>query len=436
MARLTAWDEITAADRYATRNLARMEASERDREQRSYAPVSVPPPGPPVPNMPPGYGMPGMGSWGQGMVWNGLASGAVSNEQAMRVSAVFGCWRILSDAVSTLPLDLFTTVNGARVPVKKPPYLSFELPMMGRIEYLCQVVLSLLTDGNAFVATPRDELGMITALFPLQPEMIEVHTTAGGKTFVFAGHEFSYLDIMHIPGMVMPGNNRGVSPIRAARDIIDAAEKAQSYGRAMIANHAVPPAIIEVPDSGGGDPEEDRKRAVKIAETWQETHGGANNAGKVGVLIGGAKLNSIALSPEDAQWLDSKRFSVSEIARIYGVPPHLLADASNSTSWGSGLAEQNLAFSQFSIRSLLERIEEGHTRTLTTHGLADAFMKLNLDANLRSSPKDRYETYTQGIAWHFLTPNEARELEDLPPLPGGDTWPDPAINAPSPKTPH
>jgi HK97 family phage portal protein len=159
-----------------------------------------------------------------------------------------------------------------------------------------------------------------------------------------------------------------------------------------------------------------------MASTWNETHGGTANAGKIGVLIGGAKLNTIAISPEDAEWLDSKRFTVSEIARFYGVPPHLIADASNSTSWGSGLAEQNLAFGQFSLRPDVTRIEDGHDRLLYTHGAGGVFTKLNLDALLRASLSDRYEAYKVGIDAGFLDDDEVRALEDLPPRePGVET---------------
>jgi HK97 family phage portal protein len=120
------------------------------------------------------------------------------------------------------------------------------------------------------------------------------------------------------------------------------------------------------------------------------------------------------------------------VARIFGVPPHLIADASNSTSWGSGLQEQNLAFGQFSLRPWIERIEDAHGRLLTTHGLPDVFVKLNLDALLRASLKDRYESYAIGIENQFLLRNEARKLEDSPPLPGGDAFPDPSIRWPDP----
>jgi HK97 family phage portal protein len=148
------------------------------------------------------------------------------------------------------------------------------------------------------------------------------------------------------------------------------------------------------------------RRADRFKAMWNANHKGVGNAQKVGVLTNGAKLNKVSINPNDAQFLETRQFQVPDIARIFGVPPHLIADASNSTSWGSGLAEQNVAFGQFSLRPWTERIEDGHGRLLTTHGLPDVFVKLNLDALLRASLKDRYDSYAVGIEYEFLTINE------------------------------
>lgn len=373
-----------------------------------------------VPEPATGYGYPGYGGWGPGMVWHSTVGGVnVTSERAARLSAVYGCWRIVTDAISTLPLDTYTRREGVRMAYPLPQYLTFELPQGSKIAYLSQVVLSLMADGNAFVATPRDALGVPVDLIPLDPAMVEVVRERGVTSYLIQSERYDYWDIMHIPGMLFPGALRGISPIQAAREVIDGALSAQEYGRNFTGNMAVPPAVIQVP-SMGGDPKVEREKAKRVADLWQETHGGSN-AGRIGVLVGGAELKTIALSPEDAQWLDSKRFSVSEIARIYGVPPHLIADASNSTSWGSGLAEQNLAFGSFTLQPTTERIEEAHTRLLATHGADAVFLKLNLDAKLRSAPKERAETQDIRIKNGTMTINEARALEDQPPVPWGDS---------------
>jgi len=372
-------------------------------------------------DIPAGYGETGgmeagSGTWLPGMRWESWGdSGPASKDQAMCLSAVFACLRLLSEAISTLPLDVYRRVGGTREEVPRPRYMTFNPPGLSQISYLSQLMLSVLTDGNAFVATPRDELGSPTSLVPLDPTLVEVKRGPGNVPYYLVKDEvYSWFDIMHIPGMMLPGELRGVSPLRAAREVIESGRKAQEFGSKFMGNMAVPPAVISVPDSPGT--ESARDRAKNIGKVWNETHGGASNAGKVGVLMGGATLTTVAISPEDAQWLDSKRFGVSEIARFYGVPPHLIADASNSTSWGSGLAEQNLAFGQFSVTPWTSRLEEGHGRLLYSDGLTDVQVKLNMDAKYRASLKDRYESYAVGIDKRFLKEEEARALEDLPPL--------------------
>lgn len=372
-----------------------------------------------IPDLPDTYGQPGHGSWGAGMVWQGAGGvGNVSTEQAMRLSAVFACLRLLSEAVATLPLDTFTRDAGTRrVYRPRPAYLAFAPPEQSRIDYLSQLMLSLLTDGNAYVLTPRDRLGVPVSLIVLDPSLVEVQRKKGRVTYRCMEQDLDpQTDLMHIKGMCLPGALTGLSPIGYARETIGLGLAAQQFGTGYFDNGALPSAVIEVP----ADKQFSQEATVRFRETWNAHHAGAGNANKIGVLTGGAKLQQVSINPKDSQFLEVRQFQVPDIARIFGVPPHLIADASNSTSWGSGLAEQNLAFGQFALRPWTERIEDGHGRLLTTHGLPDVFVKLNLDALLRASLSDRYESYVQGIAAKFLTINEARRLEDMPPVPWGD----------------
>lgn len=374
----------------------------------------------------PGYPT-GEGWWGPGMVWHGDASN-VSTDQAMRLSAVFACLRLLSEAIATLPLDTFRRDRGTRKPYRpRPDYLSFQPPQGSRIDYLSQVMLSLLTDGNAYVLTPRDAMGIPVDLIVLDPTAVEVSRKGGKLGYKVGDVDLDpVFDVMHIPGMRMPGSLKGLSPIAYARETIGLGLSAQRFGAAFFDNGALPGAVIEAPNDMKQDAV-DRFKAM-----WNDRHAGVGNAHKIGVLTQGATLNKVSIAPNDAQFLETRQFQVPDIARIFGVPPHLIADASNSTSWGSGLAEQNVAFGQFSLRPWTERIEDGHTRLLTTHGLPDVFLKLNLDALLRASLKDRYEAYAIAIQNGFGVPNDARKLEDQTPLPWGDQ-PYTGATAPAPQ---
>ena len=246
------------------------------------------------------YGQPGAGTWAEGMVWRNFT--AATEGRSLQISAVFACIRILTEAISTLPLDTFQRVDGARIPYRpRPAYLDFAPPHMSKVQYLSQVMLSQLTAGDAFVATPRRPDGTVTHLVPLQPDLVTVRLgETGAKLFDVNGETYTEADILHIPAMILPGQLRGMSPLRAAREVVDGGLMAQDFGRAFFANAGVPPAVIKIPASGMGDSEKEQARAQRIAETWKATHGGVSNAGKVGVLIGGAELQTVAVNPEDA----------------------------------------------------------------------------------------------------------------------------------------
>lgn len=353
------------------------------------------------------------GGWAEGMVRTGGAGNAASPDQAMRLSAVFACLRLLSEAVATMPLDTFVRTDGARRAYRpKPDYLTFQPPMGSRIEYLSQVMLSLLTDGNAFVATPRNALGEPLDLVVIDPTKVTVsRNERGAVSYKIDNSLYGPLDVMHIKGMSMPNALRGLSPLGYAAETIDLGLSAQRYGASFFANGALPGAVIEAPGAlaqGATD---------RVAAMWNSKHQGTSNAARIGVLTNGAKLSKVSVNPDEAQFLETRQFQVPDVARIFGVPPHLIADASNSTSWGSGLAEQNLAFGQFSLRPWVDRIEDAHGRLLTTHGLGDVFVKLNMDALLRAGTRERYEAHAIGLESGFLLEDEVRRLEDLPPLP-------------------
>ncbi len=370
----------------------------------------------------------GSTGWGPGMVWRGGTSQGI--DQALRLSAVFACLRILSEAISTLPFDTYLRFQGTRrVYRPRPAFMDFA--HRSRIDYLSQIVLSMLTDGNAYVFLVRDPLGGVIDSIVLDPGMVAVaRNRAGQVEYRVQSKLMDPLEIMHIKGMSLPGQITGLSPIGYARESIGLGLATQRFGAGFFENGALPGAVLEAPGKFSPD------AAKMFAEMWNDNHQGIGNAHKVGVLTEGAKLSQVSITPEDSQFIETRRFQVPDIARIYGVPPHLIADAERSTSWGSGLAEQNMSFGQYTLRPLCERIEEGHTSLMPGLGLPDVFTKLNLDALLRAALKERYDSYAVGINTGFMVPNEARKLEDLPPLPGGDVVkpPQPASLTPEPQT--
>ncbi|MEG8276407.1 phage portal protein [Streptomyces sp. AHA2] len=354
----------------------------------------------------------------------------VTPRDALQVSAVFASVRLLSETIATLPLTTYSKRGGSRREIDSPDWLEYpnaEPGGMGRIDILSQLVLSLLLQGNAFLAI-RWVGPNIVGLDVLDPTKINVHMVMvdGLRRKVFEafdvdddGNEvllgwFTPRDVLHVPGMMLPGDFVGCSPITYAREAIGLSLAAQKYGATFYRNGGMPGAVVEVP---GAMSEEGLARA---REAWRLANSGVDNAHRVALLTEGAKFSKVAISPDEAQFLGTRQFQVPEIARIFGVPPHLIADATNSTSWGSGLAEQNIAFSMFSLRPWLERIESGFNRLLFAE-TADRhkFVKFNLDGIQRGAPKDRMELYSLGLQNGIYSIDEVRAAEDMPPLPGG-----------------
>lgn len=356
----------------------------------------------------------------------------VTPHEALQVSAVFGCVRLLSETIATLPIATYSKRGGARKGISSPEWLDYpnaEPGGMGRIDILSQTVLSILLQGNAFLAI-RWQGPNIVGLDVLDPTKIRVHMVQleknGVRRKVFEafdvdadGNEvllgwFTPRDVLHIPGMMLPGEFVGCSPISYARESIGLALASQKYGSKFFANGAMPGAVVEVPGAMSED------GLARAREAWRVANSGVDNAHRVALLTEGAKFSKIAMSPDEAQFLQTRQFQVPEIARIFGVPPHLIADATNSTSWGSGLAEQNIAFSMFSLRPWLERIESGFNRLLFAE-TADRFrfVKFSLDGIQRGAPKDRMELYVMGLENGLYSIDEVRGFEDMSPLPDG-----------------
>jgi HK97 family phage portal protein len=345
----------------------------------------------------------------------------------MRLSAVYACLRLLSEAISTLPTDTFYRQNGVRKPYRpRPGYLSFQPPQGNRIDYLSQVMLSLLTDGNAYVLTPRDAMGIPVDLIVLDPMQVNVQRVSGKLHYDSLGQNLDpTFDIMHIKGMCLPGQVTGVSPITYARETIGLGLAAQEFGAAFFNSGALPSAVIEAPQGFN------EQGVARFRDTWNTSHSGIANAQKVGVLLNGAKLNKVSIQPNDAQFLETRAFQVPDIARFYGVPPHLIADASNSTSWGTGLAEQNTAFGALSLGPWIARIEEDHSRLLTTHGLPGVFWSLNTSKLLAPSLKEQTAVDAMNLENGVNNVDEIRASRDLGPLPNGkgQVYRDPAAVA-------
>lgn len=363
---------------------------------------------------------------GELMGWTSDADTApLRPETALSISEVFAAVRLLADTLATTPVDVFrVTRNGARKPYSRPRWLDAPNPDTRRIKFLGQIMTSLVLQGNAYILITRSGANIVALdVIPTHAvEPVYVPLPRGGKQLVYqlsaTGEDgrpevVGALDakrVLHIAGLPLAGQIRGVSPLDVARRIMGLSISAREYGAEFFDNGAAPGAVVRVP--GTMTP-----AGLKAARaTWRSIHGGKGNRHGLAILTEGAEFQKITTAPEEAQFLETRQFAVADVARFFGVPNHLIGDATGSTSWGSGLAEQNTAFVQYAIRAWAERLDEAFTTLLGEPGIkANAFVKFNLDGLQRGSKKDRYETYRTGLQNGILTRNEVRALEDLPP---------------------
>lgn len=345
----------------------------------------------------------------------------VTQESALAVSAVWGSVRVLSDGVSTLPMNAYIRNRGVRQGFTRPRWMNFEAGPYRKIDIISQTMTSLLLDGNAYIATYRDGEAKVTFMEVLDPAAVTPLQDEKTREITFeiqkpdgSSDVLGPYDILHIQGMTLPGKLEGLSPISVMRETIGLSMAATEYGGSFFGNGALPGAVVEA----AGPVSEAGVKAMRA--NWMEMHRGVGNAHRLAVLTEGAKFNKISISPNDAQFLETRGFQVNDIARIYGVPVNLLQH-SDGPEMGQTLSDKNTHFVQHSIRPWVERIEEAFSWLMWSDGNPrQSFVKFNLDGLLRGDHAQRYATYSQAVTQGILTVNEVRAFEDLPPVPWGD----------------
>jgi HK97 family phage portal protein len=326
-------------------------------------------------------------------------------DQSLQHSAVWACVRLLADTVSTLPIDVYR--DGTQV---EAPRLLRE-PAAGQPvqEWTYSVMVSLLLRGNAY--------GLITArsgpgLFPAQVELVHpdhvgvsTEPDTGRVVYRIGGREYGRDAVWHVRAFTMPGVLLGLSPITYARQTIGLGLAAQDYGASYFASGGVPVGVLKV--DGGLPPGDDRGSPEDhLLDDWERLP-----RRRAGVLLN-MGFEAISVNPEESQFIETQRYNVAAIARLFGVAPEMIgAEAGNSLTY-SNTEARALDYVRYSLAPWIVRLETALGRLLPT-GLT---VKFNLDALLRGTTKERYEAHAIGLASGFLTIDEVRALEDLPPL--------------------
>jgi HK97 family phage portal protein len=334
------------------------------------------------------------------------ASGeAVTIESALRLSTVWGCVRLLSDSVSTLPLHVFRGTD--RDPIPTPPLLqrpSADFPELA--DWLWAIMASLLLRGNAWgVVTGRSGSTLLPAQVDLvHPDRVAVTTEEGRRVIRIGGVEYGREDLFHVKAYPWPGQLEGLSPIAYAREAIGLGIAAERYGAKFFGDGATPSGVLTT------DQRITTKDAETLQERWEFKHKGRR---RIAVLGDGAKFQAITIAPEESQFIQTQQFSVSTICRIYGVPPEAMGGQTAGHEAYTSPEMRATDLLLWSIRPWLLRVERAVSGLLPSTQTA----KFNAGAMVRATLHDRYEAHKVAIEAGFLTVNEVRELEDRPPLP-------------------
>jgi HK97 family phage portal protein len=357
-----------------------------------------------------------------------LAGVTVDAESAIRMSTVYSCVRLLADTVSSLPVGAYVRRGRNRLPYSsiygdQPAWVARPNPETTRLEFYEQIVTSFKLEGNAYILTVRDDMGDVQELYVLDPIGVRIERPRVGEPLIYYvkvrdqqgvyEERLTERELLHIPDFRLPGQRYGLSPIAACRTTLGAAMAADVYAASYFGNAANPGGVIEVPG------ELTEEQAQDIGRDWNLTHTGPYRAGKIGILSGGASFQPLQINAQDAQLLDTRRFSVEEIARIYRIPLALLGHPVAGAMSFASVEAQNLSFVQYSLRPILERIEQSLSTLLPE---SDGFIRFNLDALLRGTTNERYDAYTKGLREGFLSLNDVHAYEDMAPIEDGDQY--------------
>lgn len=366
-----------------------------------------------------------------------VAGSKVAPSSALRAGAVYSSVRINAQTVAQLPIHFTRKREGAAEvfqPSSVPALWGRPNADDVRVTFYETVVTSLMLWGNFFGGIRRNGAGGVAEIWPIDPDLVtdvkrvdtegrildgealDDYDGAVGTAFKVEG--FGWVKnvpglpplMLHVPWIKLPGRILGLSPVEWHAEQIGMSLSSQEYASRFLGDGAIVSGTIQTPEPL--EPDE----AKELWENWQLAHSGPSKAGRVGVLTSGATFNSIAIPPNQLQFLEQMQYSDRKIATIYGVPPHLVGDTERSTSWGTGIEEQTTGYKVFTIVPIAQRIEQVVEATLLPTGVQ---MRFQTNGLLRGSHRDRAEFYR--VMWSIgaLSNDEIRAFEDMGPLPDG-----------------
>lgn len=349
---------------------------------------------------------------------------SVNQENSTSIGAVYAAVKLYADTVAALPWDTYIRVDGTRRPYRpRPRWMDFPIPNnpnFTSFDFKHRVVTSLLLDGNAFILVLRARSGDVVETRVLDPQKVEIKNGPAGEPIyhVRTTEGVTVLttdDIVHITLFAQGGNetHRGLSPIEHHKVTLGLASASQLFSAKFYENNASVGGIVKVP----GELTQDQADALRNG--FSRRNGGVKNAFKVAVLTGGADFQQLGAKVSDLQLVDTLHYSVESIARLYGVPLHLLQVPGGNTSYAS-VELIGIEWLRLGLGPLIARLEAGFQRLVP--GSEQTFLKFTLDGLLRATTQERYNAYSTALNNGFLSVNEVRALEDRSPVDGGDEY--------------
>ena len=345
-----------------------------------------------------------------------LAGKSVTPTSAIQVSAVYACVRVIAETVASLPLHVYeATDTGSRKANEHPLYrLLHDEPNTEMTSFVWrETMLShLLLYGNSYCQIIRSGRSKIVGLYPLLPDRMTVDRDSKGKltyTYTTSDGKIAYLapeDVLHIPGLGFDGV-MGYSPIALEKAAIGLGIAAEEYGSKFFANGARPSGILTHPNTV--------KDPAALRASWNAAYGGSGNASRVAVLEEGMTFTPLSIPNNEAQFLETRKFQVTEICRIFRVPPHMIGDLERATF--SNIESQNISFAVHTIRPWLVRIEQAINKTLIPENEKGRYYaQFNIDGLMRGDYKSRMEGYAIARQNGWMSANDIRALENLNPI--------------------
>jgi HK97 family phage portal protein len=360
--------------------------------------------------------------WGAGgdVVSGNYSDTIVNAKTAFSLIPVFSAISLISDTISTLPVDAFQRVDGNRKPYRpKPSWVDQPDVDQTRQGHYQSVLVSLLIWGNAYVRVFRNANGDVVNLVTLDPQKMNVTRSAiGRKLFHYEGEEKALTsdEIMHLTDLLEPGAIIGVARVDRLREALGLGIALQNFAAAFFGQGVTGSLIAEVP----GNITPDQARA--LSDSMSNRHGGWRKSGRVPVLSGGATLKDVSVKNDQSQFIESRRFFVEEVARLFNIPLSMM-DVPGTQSYAS--VEQNaIQFVTHTLRPYIEKIEWSYSRLLPEQ----AFLKFNVDGLLRGDFNSRITAYATGMQSGFMSINDVRRIEDMTPVEGGDVYRVPLAN--------